>query len=39
MDLKASLTLSSQDKLFANPRRIALLQQIAVTGSISQAQN
>lgn len=36
MDLKASLTLSSQDKLFANPRRIALLQQIAITGSISQ---
>jgi len=36
MDLHASLTLTSQNKLFANPRRIFLLQQIDATGSISQ---
>ncbi|PMJ99117.1 TOBE domain-containing protein [Vibrio sp. 10N.261.55.A7] len=36
MDLNALLTLSKDSKTFANPRRIALLEQIAVTGSISQ---
>ena len=36
MDLNALLTLSLGDKLFANPRRISLLEQIASTGSISQ---
>ncbi|MGF1764199.1 TOBE domain-containing protein [Aliivibrio kagoshimensis] len=36
MDLNALLTLSQGKKQFANPRRIALLEQIAVTGSISQ---
>lgn len=36
MDLKALLTLNNADKLFANPKRIALLKQIRITGSISQ---
>ncbi|MBL4832283.1 MAG: LysR family transcriptional regulator [Aliivibrio sp.] len=36
MDLQALLNLSIGKKQFANPRRIALLEQIAVTGSISQ---
>ncbi|MEL4342745.1 TOBE domain-containing protein [Shewanella xiamenensis] len=36
MDLHALLTLSLGDKPFANPRRIALLRQVANTGSISQ---
>ncbi|MFB2659808.1 TOBE domain-containing protein [Shewanella mangrovisoli] len=36
MDLHALLTLSLGDKPFANPRRIALLCQVANTGSISQ---
>lgn len=37
MDLQALLTISVADKVFANPKRIALLQQISVCGSISQA--
>ena len=36
MDLQALLTLSLDDKTFANPRRINLLEQVANTGSISQ---
>ncbi len=36
MDLKALLTISVADKVFANPKRIALLQQINACGSISQ---
>lgn len=36
MDFDAILTLSQQGKMFANPRRIALLKAIADTGSISQ---
>ncbi|PSU35690.1 TOBE domain-containing protein [Photobacterium lutimaris] len=36
MDFDAILTLSQQGKMFANPRRIALLKAIAATGSISQ---
>ena len=36
MDLHALLTLSLDDKTFANPRRINLLEQVANTGSISQ---
>ncbi|MDF0534646.1 TOBE domain-containing protein [Shewanella yunxiaonensis] len=36
MNLKALLTLNDQQQLFANPRRIKLLQQIRDTGSISQ---
>ncbi|MGL5467614.1 MAG: TOBE domain-containing protein [Shewanella sp.] len=36
MDLHALLTLSLGDKSFANTRRIALLRQVANTGSISQ---
>ncbi|QUM80058.1 TOBE domain-containing protein [Moritella sp. 5] len=36
MDLKALLTISVADKVFANPKRIALLQQIQACGSISQ---
>ncbi|KFZ37571.1 hypothetical protein HR45_09085 [Shewanella mangrovi] len=36
MDLKALLTLNDDSKLFANPRRIKLLQQVQRTGSISQ---
>jgi molybdate transport system regulatory protein len=36
MDLNALLTLSKDSKMFANPRRIALLEKIEVTGSISQ---
>jgi len=36
MDLKAILTISIADKVFANPKRIALLQQIQTCGSISQ---
>lgn len=36
MDLKALLTISVADKIFANPKRIALLQQIQACGSISQ---
>lgn len=34
--MKALLSLNVADKLFANPKRIKLLQEIAVTGSISQ---
>ena len=37
MKLDADLTLSQQGKMFANPRRIELLRQIAQHGSISQA--
>lgn len=36
MDLHGLLTLSLGDKIFANPRRISLLEQIAHTGSLSQ---
>ncbi|MEC4729038.1 TOBE domain-containing protein [Shewanella sp. D64] len=36
MDLNALLTLSIADKVVVNPKRIALLEQIRVTGSISQ---
>ena len=36
MDLKALLTISVADKVFANPKRIRLLQQIQACGSISQ---
>jgi len=36
MDLKALLTISVADKVFANPKRIVLLQQIQACGSISQ---
>lgn len=36
MDLHALLTLSQNNKTFANPRRIALLEQIEIAGSISQ---
>lgn len=36
MELQALLTLNTNQKLFANPKRIALLEQIAVSGSISQ---
>ncbi|QSX35366.1 TOBE domain-containing protein [Shewanella avicenniae] len=36
MDLKALLTLNNDSTLFANPRRIKLLQQVQRTGSISQ---
>jgi len=36
MDLKALLTISVADKVFANPKRILLLQQIQAYGSISQ---
>ena len=36
MDFKALLTISVADKVFANPKRIALLQQIQTCGSISQ---
>lgn len=36
MDLKALLTLNDGQKLFANPRRIKLLQHLQQTGSISQ---
>ncbi|WEM45255.1 TOBE domain-containing protein (plasmid) [Photobacterium sp. DA100] len=36
MDFDATLTLSQQGKMFANPRRIALLKAIASSGSISQ---
>ncbi|USD43097.1 TOBE domain-containing protein [Vibrio sp. SCSIO 43135] len=36
MDLQALLTLNLDNRLFANPRRIALLEQIVQTGSISQ---
>lgn len=36
MDLTALLTISVADKVFANPKRIALLQQIQTCGSISQ---
>jgi len=36
VDLKALLTISVADKVFANPKRIALLQQIQACGSISQ---
>ncbi|GIU41737.1 TOBE domain-containing protein [Shewanella algidipiscicola] len=36
MDLQAQLTLSIADKAVANPKRIKLLKQIDVTGSISQ---
>ena len=37
MKLEALLTLNQQGKMFANPRRMALLQQIKAVGSISQA--
>lgn len=36
MQAEILLTLKLQDRLFADPRRIALLKQIAETGSISQ---
>lgn len=36
MDLKAQLTISVADKVFANPKRVMLLQQIQACGSISQ---
>lgn len=36
MDFKALLTLNDDQKLFANPRRIKLLQHLQLTGSISQ---
>lgn len=36
MDLQALLTISVANKVFANPKRIALLQQIQICGSISQ---
>lgn len=36
MDVEAQLTLSQNGKLFANPKRIALLKAIQQTGSISQ---
>jgi len=36
VDLQALLTISVADKVFANPKRIALLQQIQICGSISQ---
>lgn len=36
MELEALLTLNTNQKLFANPKRIALLEQIGVSGSISQ---
>ncbi len=36
MDLQLLLSLHSQDKLFVNPRRIRLLEQIRAQGSISQ---
>jgi len=36
MELDILLTLAQQGKVFANPRRIALLKQIQATGSISQ---
>ncbi|OAN11173.1 molybdenum-dependent transcriptional regulator [Photobacterium jeanii] len=37
MNFDAQLTLSETGKMYANPRRIALLKAIAETGSISQA--
>ncbi|MFD2179326.1 TOBE domain-containing protein [Veronia pacifica] len=37
MQLDASLTLSLNNKVFANPRRIALLEKITQTGSLNQA--
>lgn len=36
MELEALLTLNANEKLFANPKRIALLEQIGKSGSISQ---
>ncbi|BDM62849.1 molybdenum-dependent transcriptional regulator [Shewanella sp. NFH-SH190041] len=36
MDLTAQLALTLNNKVFANPRRIALLKQIANTGSLNQ---
>ncbi|WP_086980884.1 TOBE domain-containing protein [Vibrio aphrogenes] len=36
MELEALLTLNTNQKLFANPKRMALLEQIGVCGSISQ---
>ncbi len=40
MQAEILLTLRLQQKLFADPRRIALLKQVEQTGSISQgAQN
>lgn len=36
MQAEILLTLKLQDKLFADPRRVALLKQIKATGSISQ---
>lgn len=38
MQAEILLTLRLQQKLFADPRRIALLKQIEQTGSISQGQ-
>ena len=39
MQAEILLTLRLQQKLFADPRRIALLKQIEQTGSISREQN
>ncbi|MFV0576355.1 MAG: TOBE domain-containing protein [Vibrio sp.] len=36
MELEALLTLNTNQKLFANPKRIELLKQIDISGSISQ---
>ncbi|WP_105901564.1 TOBE domain-containing protein [Vibrio gangliei] len=36
MEFEALLTLNTNQKLFANPKRIALLEQIGASGSISQ---
>jgi molybdate transport system regulatory protein len=38
MQAEILLTLKLQQRLFADPRRIALLKQIEQTGSISQGQ-
>lgn len=38
MQAEILLTLRLQQKLFADPRRIALLKQIEQTGSISQGE-
>lgn len=39
MQAEILLTLKLQQKLFADPRRIALLKQVQHTGSISRAPN
>lgn len=39
MQAEILLTLKLQQRLFADPRRIALLKQIDQTGSISQGQS